>query len=253
MRMPVLVVGVEESERTQRAEALVRAGFTTLPVGSFLEARDVLTEIEPEALLTDVQLGDYNGLHLVAIAQVEHPRTTCMVVGPAIPRCSRSPTIWVRDISLSLIDAERVASILAELVATPRPQRRWPRKRPAHEVRTFVSGIEARIVDVSYGGAGIEIFGDELPSETLQLTVPGTSIAVPVERVWARRTAKAQPMSCGVALRRDSAVDAQWRSFVDALELLPGTCRRPTAISACPRSRVERQSALEPRCGASGE
>jgi hypothetical protein len=29
-------------------------------------------------------------------------------------------------------------------------------------------------------------------------------------------------MACGVALRRDSAVDAQWRSFVDALELLPG-------------------------------
>jgi CheY-like chemotaxis protein len=227
MRMPVLVVGVEESERTQRAEALVRAGFTTLPVGSFLEARDVLTEIEPEALLTDVQLGDYNGLHLVAIAQVEHPRTTCVVVGPRDPALqSESYHLGARYL-VEPIAAERVASILAELVATPRPQRRWPRKRPANEVPTFVSGIEARIIDVSYGGAGIEIFGDELPSETLQLTVPGTGMTVPVERVWARRTAKAQPMSCGVALRRDSAVDAQWRSFVDALELLPGILPSP--------------------------
>ena len=222
MRMPVLVVGVQEPVRSERAEALVRAGFTTLPVASFLEARDVLTEIEPEALVTDVQLGDYNGLHLVAIAQVEHPRTTCMVIGPRDPALqSESYHLGARYL-VEPIDADRVATILAELVATPRPQRRWPRKRPAHEVPTFVSGIEARIVDVSYGGAGIEIFGDELPGETLQLTVPGTSIAVPVERVWARRTAKAQPMACGVALRRDSAVDAQWRSFVDALELLPG-------------------------------
>ena len=228
MRMPVLVVGIDEGERTARAESLVRAGFTTLPVATFLEARDVLSEIEPGALLTDVQLGDYNGLHLVAIAQVEHPRTTCVVVGPRDPALqSESYHLGARYL-VEPIEAERISAILAELVATPRPQRRWPRKRPVHDVPTFVSGVEARIVDVSYGGAGIEIFGDELPSETLQLTVPGTGIAVPVERVWTRRTAKAQPVSCGVALRRDSAVDAQWRSFVDALELLPGILPSPT-------------------------
>lgn len=228
MRMPVLVVSVQDAVRSERAEALVSAGFTTLPVASFLEARDVLTEIEPEALVTDVQLGDYNGLHLVAIAQVEHPRTTCMVIGPRDPALqSESYHLGARYL-VEPIDAARVGGILAELVATPRPQRRWPRKRPVHEVPTFVSGIEARIIDVSYGGAGIEVFGDELPGETLQLTVPGSGVAVPVERVWARRTAKAQPMSCGVALRRDSAVDAQWRSFVDALELLPGYLPSPT-------------------------
>ena len=228
MRMPVLVVGVQEQERSERAAALVSAGFATLPVGSFLEARDVLTEIEPEALVTDVHLGDYNGLHLVAIAQVEHPRTTCVVVGPRDPALqSESYHLGARYL-VEPIAANQVASILAELVATPRPQRRWPRKRPAHEVPTFVSGIEARIVDVSYGGAGIEVYGDELPAEALQLTVPGTGVAVPVERVWARRTAKAQPLACGLALRRDSAVDAQWRSFVDALELLPGSLPSPS-------------------------
>ena len=50
---------------------------------------------------------------------------------------------------------------------------------------------------------------------------------MPVERVWARRTSKEQPLTCGVALRRDSAVDAQWRSFVDALELMPGFSALP--------------------------
>jgi CheY-like chemotaxis protein len=224
--MPVLVVGTLESERQERADALGRAGFTTLPVAGFLEARDVLTEIEPEALVTDVQLGDYNGLHLVAIAQVEHPRSTCVVVGPRDPALqSESYHLGARYL-VEPIAADRIAAILAELVATPRPQRRWPRKRPAQDVPTFVSGIEARIVDVSYGGAGIEVYSDDLPTE-LQLTVPGTGTAVPVERVWARRTSKEQPLTCGVALRRDSAVDAQWRSFVDALELMPGFSALP--------------------------
>lgn len=226
MRMPVLVVGVQEAERNERADALARAGFTVLPVASFLDARDLLTELEPEALVTNVQLGDYNGLHLVAIAQVEHPRATCMVVGPRDAALqSESYHLGARYL-VEPATGDRLATVLAELVASPRPQRRWPRKRPARVVSTFVSGLEARIVDVSYGGAGIEVFGD-LPAEPLQLTVPGSGVAVPVERVWARRSANAQPVTCGVALRRDSAVDAQWRSFVDALELLPGILPSP--------------------------
>lgn len=227
MRMPVLLVGVQETERTERAEALVRTGFTTLPVASFLEAREVLAELEPEALVTDVHLGDYNGLHLVAIAQVEHPRTTCMVIGPRDPALQAEAYHLGARYLVEPVPADRVSAILTELVATPRPQRRWPRKRPAQEVPTFVSGLEARIVDVSYGGAGIVVYGEALPSDTLQLTVPGSGVAVPVERVWTRRAAKAQPMTCGVALRRDSAVDAQWRSFVDGLELLPGHLPSP--------------------------
>mgnify|MGYP003519849582 CR=1 FL=1 len=79
--MPVLLVGSEDSPMKARLDALSSAGFTVLPVGGFLDARQILTELEPEAIVTDVQLGDYNGLHLVAIAQVEHPRTVCLVMG----------------------------------------------------------------------------------------------------------------------------------------------------------------------------
>ena len=192
----------------------------------------MLTEIEPEALVTDVQLGDYNGLHLVAIAQVEHPRTTCVVIGPRDPALqSESYHLGARYL-VEPIEADRVASILAELVATPRPQRRWPRKRPVHEVPTFVSGIEARIVDVSYGGAGIEVYGDELPGETLQLTVPGTGIAVPVERVWARRTAKAA--ADGVRCRTASRLGG--RRAVAVVRGRPGApARHPAVAGTGPR------------------
>ncbi len=218
----MLVVGADAATAAERLEALQQAGFTVMPVATFLSARQVLADLEPQAIVTDVHLGDYNGLHLVAIAQVEHPRTTCLVVGPRDAALqSESYHLGARYL-VEPVPADRLAAVLSELVANPRPQRRWPRKRPVRELATYVSGVEARIIDVSYGGAGIEFFGADIPTEALELTVPSTGLAVPVERVWARRPGKAQPIACGLALRRDSAVDARWRSFVDGLELVPG-------------------------------
>ncbi len=222
MQMPVLVVGANDFTSAERLESLRSAGFSVMPVEGFLDARQVLSELEPHAIVTDVYLGDYNGLHLVAIAQVEHPRTTCLVVGPRDSALQAESYHLGARYLVEPVAADRLAAVLAELVAAPRPQRRWPRKRPVRELATFVSGVEARIVDVSYGGAGIEFFGADIPTDALELTVPSTGLAVPVERVWAKRPGKAQPIACGLALRRDSAVDARWRSFVDGLELLPG-------------------------------
>jgi hypothetical protein len=227
--MPVLVVGVVDSPARQ--DALSKGGFTVLPVEDFLGARQILSEIEPEAIVTDVYLGDYNGLHLVAIAQVEHPRTTCLVVGPRDSALQTEAYHLGARYLVEPVLADRLTAVLAELVANPRPQRRWPRRRPVSEVASVVAGVEARIVDVSYGGAGIEFFGADIPHDALELIVPGTGLAVPVERVWTRRPGKAQPIACGLALRRDSAVDARWRSFVDGLDLLPGILPAPGAAS----------------------
>ena len=219
-RQPVFVVGTHDARG--RVEALSRAGFSAVLVTTFLDARQMLVETEPEAIVTDVQLGDYNGLHLVAIAQIEHPRTTCVVIGPRDSSLQAEAYHLGARYLVEPVEHDRLTAVLEELVANPRPQRRWPRRRPAHDVATVVAGIEARIVDVSYGGAGIEFFGTDVPQDELELVVPGSGLRVPVERVWTRRPGKAQPVACGLALRRDSAVDARWRSFVDGLDLLPG-------------------------------
>lgn len=224
-RQPVFVVGVDDVHG--RVDALARAGFFAEPVASFLDARQRLVDTEPEAIVTDVHLGDYNGLHLVAIAQVEYPRTTCLVVGPRDSALQAEAYHLGARYLVEPVEHERLTAVLEELVANPRPQRRWPRRRPASEVATVVAGVEARIVDVSYGGAGIEFFGADVPQDELELIVPGSGLRVPVEKVWTRRPGKAQPIACGLALRRDSAVDARWRSFVDGLELLPGILPTP--------------------------
>ncbi len=210
-----------------RRDALAEAGFTVRPAGGFLEARQVLTELEPQAIVTDVHLGDYNGLHLVAIAQVEHPRTACLVTGPRDPSLQAEAYHLGARYLVEPVTLDRLTAALTEVIAMPRPQRRWPRRRPAREVASVVAGVKARIVDVSYGGAAIEFFGTDIPADTLELVVPGTGLTVPVERVWTRRPGTTQPVACGLALRRDSAVDARWRSFVDGLDLLPGTLPAP--------------------------
>ncbi|MBP7776452.1 MAG: response regulator [Acidobacteria bacterium] len=226
-RLPVLLVGTEEIQVKARLDTLSDAGFTVLPVRGFLDARQLLAEQEPEAIVTDVHLGDYNGLHLVAIAQVEHPRTACLVTGPRDPALQAEAYHLGARYLVEPVTLDRLAAALAEVVANPRPQRRWPRRRPATEVVSVVAGVDARIVDVSYGGAGIEFFGAEIPTDQLELVVPATGLTVPVERVWTRQPGKAQPITCGLALRRDSAVDARWRTFVDGLELLPGILPTP--------------------------
>lgn len=225
--MPVLLVGTVETTAQARLDALSKAGFVVMPVRGFLDARQVLAELEPEAIVTDVQLGDYNGLHLVAIAQVEHPRTACLVTGPRDPALQAEAYHLGARYLVEPVTLDRLSAVLAEIVANPRPQRRWPRRRPAQEVSSVVAGVDARIVDVSYGGAGIEFFGTDIPTDTLELVVPSSGLKVPVERVWTRRPGKAQPIACGLALRRDSAVDARWRSFVDGLDLLPGILPTP--------------------------
>lgn len=221
-RRPVLLVGADNDAKPTRTEALARAGFSVHTFDGFLGAREALTELKPDAIITDAELGDYTGLHLVATAQVAHPRMACLVLGPRDPALQTEAYHLGARYLVEPVDPPRMLAVLTELLANPRPQRRWPRRRPAADVSALVSGIHARVVDVSYGGAHIEFVGKDIPNGALELTVPGTGVAVPVERVWTRRQGKTQPTSCGLALRRNGAVDARWRSFVDNLELLPG-------------------------------
>jgi DNA-binding response OmpR family regulator len=53
-------------------------GYRTLAYGSFEEARVVLTVDPPDVLITDVRLGQYNGLQLVHL--VKHRKPAAIVV-----------------------------------------------------------------------------------------------------------------------------------------------------------------------------
>lgn len=120
------------------------------------------------------------------------------------------------------------AARLAERRAADRPKRRWVRYQPGLDLPTRIDARAGRLVDVSYGGACISVEADEASpasgpaapagSPTLELTIPGYGVSVPVEAVWSREGSG----RIGLAVRRDGTSDAMWRAFVDAVTAGPG-------------------------------
>ena len=64
----------------QRAEALLYdAGYAVVSASSFQAARMALDCVEPDLLIADVRLDDFNGLHLAILSRLERPRTRVII------------------------------------------------------------------------------------------------------------------------------------------------------------------------------
>ena len=63
-----------------RAEALLYdAGCVVVSASSFHAARKALECVEPDLLIADVRLDDFNGLHLAILSRFERPRTRVII------------------------------------------------------------------------------------------------------------------------------------------------------------------------------
>jgi DNA-binding NtrC family response regulator len=76
-----LVVLVHSNpEYLQRAEALLYdAGCAVVSASSFQAARKALDCVEPDLLIADVRLDDFNGVHLAILTKLERPGTPVIV------------------------------------------------------------------------------------------------------------------------------------------------------------------------------
>jgi ActR/RegA family two-component response regulator len=215
MSADILVVSADQPVLSERVTALRRAGFAARASVSFPDARRMLEEgPAPEILVTDVRLGPYNGLHLVAVARVEFPRTSAIVIGGLDHVLQvEAAGLGARYLS-GPVTPQALEAAIADLMAVERPRRRWPRKRLFAEVPAVVGGLPGRLLDVSYGGACIEVFGASLPGESIDILIPELGMDLRGQRVWAHRADPLQPVSCGVSL---TSGDARWEHYVDAV------------------------------------
>jgi DNA-binding NtrC family response regulator len=55
------------------------AGFSAVPASSFAEAHRLLPFVRPDVLVTDIRLGEYNGLQLVVQAGTLRPAPSVIV------------------------------------------------------------------------------------------------------------------------------------------------------------------------------
>jgi DNA-binding NtrC family response regulator len=76
---------VEDDASTRRGlEALLKAaGYHVVGASDFGEGRRALTSVHPDLVLTDIRLGEFNGLQLVALSPVPIP--SIVVTGFADP------------------------------------------------------------------------------------------------------------------------------------------------------------------------
>jgi DNA-binding NtrC family response regulator len=136
---------------------LADAGHEVQLTTSFAEALLILTHESPDLLATEVQLGAFNGFHLVIRHRESHPNMRLMVIGPyydavlALEATNSGATY----VAASTDDPELVG-LMAGLLIENNPARRWPRKKPIDPLVVRVTDRPARVLDLSYGGLRFE-------------------------------------------------------------------------------------------------
>jgi len=217
MGLSVMVVNPDPENQAKQLTELQRAGCSVVTAMSFREARDVLTGYSPDVLVTNLRLGEYNGIHLaILMRQKRNPVPTIVIGEPD---------------SLLEAEAERAAAEfmpapvdLAELVTFVRRAagrqnaRRWRRVRLPEPIAAMADGVDAQVVDVSYGGMALQLSSRPTgePSDQVEITLPQFGIRQTAERVWTRNDAGG--VRIGVAVPIDQAgVPQEWRAFVETM------------------------------------
>lgn len=75
----VVVVDGNAPDRTNTVALLEAAGYRVRSARSFDEAKTLIAAERPDILITDLRLGQYNGLHLVLRTRTDHPEMVALV------------------------------------------------------------------------------------------------------------------------------------------------------------------------------
>jgi two-component system response regulator GlrR len=86
MKPKILVVDDAPSVRRMLSELLSGVGYEVLSAGTFEEGKHLADEGNPDLMLIDIRLGDYNGLQLAVRERVNHPgRPVIVMTGHSDP------------------------------------------------------------------------------------------------------------------------------------------------------------------------
>jgi CheY-like chemotaxis protein len=213
------ILVVAASGKGPALQALLEdAGHEARLATSFAEALATLAHQSPDLLVTEVQLGAFNGLHIVIRHRESHPNMRGIVIGPYYDsvlahEATRSGATYV---AASTDDPELVGLVTGLLIDT-NPARRWPRKKPIDPLVVRVTDRSARVLDLSYGGLRFETNEvTELPT-SLKIEFPDSGVAIEAQPIWCQ-PGPVGSWLCGVAVSSlgQSALQA-WRQLVDAV------------------------------------
>ena len=201
----VLVVDSVPSTRATTVEGLSRAGYVCTSASSFSDARARLADRSPDLLITAVRLGAFNGLQLVLGRFLSDPSRRAIVTDtvhdPVLEReARRAGAVYV----VAPVSPRDLLVLVADQLRRPRgdERRRWPRTFLGERLQIAIGEAQAQLVDVSYGGCGLELTGAATERLARLVTLRVAPVPQPVHGrlAWTAPRAAAGVVACGFTL-----------------------------------------------------
>jgi CheY-like chemotaxis protein len=220
MAQKILIVDDNASTRGELVQLLADAGFDTMTAASVPEAMRLMATTPPNLLITEIKLDSYNGLHLIAMAP--KPIPAIVITGYADRAVEADARrLGAEYLSKPVTPGELYASVQRKLSSAASrgvflPPRADPRTDAPPNTKVLVNDSPACLLDVSAGGARVEIQcapGGTVHSP-LAFRIEELDVALPLEIMWKRRTS-ANTWVCGVAVADD--LRPEWQTFLNAV------------------------------------
>ena len=216
MPSKILIVEDDRATRMGLQELLRQAGYDAIAAADFRAGRRALEDERPDLLIADLRLEGFNGLQLLHVNP--RPIPTIIVTGFHDDVLQAEARDLGAEYLVKPVPPPVLLSAVEKLLAGPDRQerRRWPRKRLTVDVPVEVDEVPARVIDIGYGGAQVEVFRPgalRIPPQ-LRLVFPVNEGALEADLVWGTPE-RAGRWLCGVAVRRTH--EDAWRGFVDSL------------------------------------
>ena len=226
----VLVVEDDSFVRRWFQRVLSGAGYRVTVASDFDAGRSALHAELPDLIIADVRLGEYNGLQLVTSSPPGLP--TILVTGFAdVVLEAEALTLGAHYMVKPIAADDLLALIHHKLESRKRQQtlgstRQWDRTRPG-TIRAAADSEPARLVDVSYGGARLQIVQTDRLRSQIVVHFATASKSVVMDVVWSRRLDVQHLYAGGVIVHNDQVAVRDWREFVDG-------CRVPKSKTTNP-------------------
>ena len=215
---PSVLVVDDSAAQGEIVSTLRDAGYQATGVGTFEEATDLIATNPPDALITELRLGAYNGLHLVIRSQASRPDIVA-IIHTAFP----DPVLEAEahrveaDFLVRPVDTPTLLGLLTNRLGTPTDRRSAPRKRVEGGIAVRIAGTAASLVDLSYGGFKAQLSSDEIPSP-FEVRLPNSDVSIKARVIWAhRQTTSDGSLLCGASVSDlDATAEPAWRQIVDS-------------------------------------
>jgi CheY-like chemotaxis protein len=216
MASKILIVEDDRATRMGLQELLRQAGYVAIVAADFRAGRRALEDERPDLLIADLRLEGFNGLQLLHVNP--HPIPTIIVTGFPDDVLQGEARRMGAEYLEKPVSPPVLLGAIERLLAGPDRQerRRFPRKRLVMDVPVEIDDVPARVIDIGYGGAQVEVFrpgAARIPPQ-LRLVFPVNEVALEADLVWGTPE-RAGRWLCGVAVRRTH--EHAWRDFVDSL------------------------------------